>query len=172
MSQLNLLRGLQSKSYRCLCGADRRTHTSSKVIWHKLPESHHFLPPSEWDLQLIPLTGSWTSNKTPREPMGPTRDAPIYPPSEPVLLRRLTMQIRTGGREILTTHLHTCICKRADMEGTQRLSFIRRERGINQSLDEGKRSLEVSLNAPGRKCMEKDDATVRSRNLPVSWCIW
>lgn len=114
MSQLNLHRRPPPKSYRCPGSADRYTHTSSKVIWHKLPESHHFLPHSELDLRLIPLTGSWTSNKIPQEPMGPW-DAPIYPPSGPLLpARRLTMQIRTGGRMIPTIYAHS-ICNWADM---------------------------------------------------------
>lgn len=125
MSQLNLHRGPLQKSYRCPGSTDRYTHTSSKVIWHKLPESHHFLPHCEHDLRLIPLTGSWTSNKISQEP-----DAPIYPPSGP--LRRLTMQIHTGGRVIpANTVMHIYATAGADMRKGSPAQVLSDERKCN-----------------------------------------
>lgn len=110
MSQLNLHRGPPSllKSYRCPGSADRYTHTPSKVIWHKLQESHHFLPRSEQDLQLIPLTGSWTSNKNPQVPGGPSWDSPISP-SGPVLctqIKHANTHRWEGEPEHTSVHVH------------------------------------------------------------------
>lgn len=108
MSQLNLHRGPLTKSYRCPGRADRCTHTSSKVIWHKLPESHHFLPHSERDLRLIPLTGSWTSNTIFQEPMGPW-DAPIYAaigPSPPAQINHANIHRWEGDTDNTFMHIY------------------------------------------------------------------